>query len=94
MAVKGHRDRANPPGGLMEELERSVWEALRLWDTEMALPVCLITGQVYYGGEWVDVVGFLRDRIAKPVIEKFSDQALLDLVDREMSLYRQHVLVG
>ncbi len=79
---------------LVEELERAVWEALRLWDPEMALPVCPLTGQVYLDGEWIDVVAFLRKRIAKPLVGKLSDQALLDLVERELGLYHQHILVG
>ncbi|SDU27819.1 hypothetical protein SAMN05444156_3021 [Verrucomicrobium sp. GAS474] len=81
------------PQGLGEEIERAVWEALRLWDAELALPVCPLTGQVYAGGEWIDLVTYLRDHIAKPLVGKFSDRALLDLVEREMSLYHQHVLV-
>ena len=80
--------------GVGEEIERAVWEALRFWDSERALPVCPLTGQVYCDGEWLDIVTFLRDRIAKPLIGKLSDQALLDLVEREMGLYHQHVLVG
>ena len=82
-------------GGMIgEEVERAVWEALRLWDPEMALPVCPLTGQVYCSGEWIDLISFLRDQIAKPLLGKVSDRSLLDLVEREMGLYHQHVLVG